>query len=160
VNVIQYYQTILYKSLGVSPRVRVNWLSSVSASTLTSSLFQMILVLAGVYGTLAFTSNAITTRFLTDNWGRRPMILTGLSGIILIEIYASVMQLEFQTSHNQVGKGFALLGVFLFVVCYSKCCSSPMHHKTVFSRTDLSRRHAELHHLALRRRSPPYQLEK
>ncbi|KAK1053256.1 hypothetical protein LTR12_003635 [Friedmanniomyces endolithicus] len=98
VNVIQYYQTILYKSLGISS--------------------EMILVLAGIYGTFAFLSNALTTCFLTDQWGRRKMILTGLAGIVLIEIYAAVMQLEFQNSDNKVGKGFAVLGIYLFVVTY------------------------------------------
>ncbi|KAI6849027.1 MFS transporter [Hortaea werneckii] len=98
VNVIQYYQTILYKSLGIDQKT--------------------ILALAGVYGTIAFLSNALTTRFLTDQWGRRKMILTGLAGIIVIEIYAAVMQLEFQNSDNRIGKGFAVLGIYLFVVTY------------------------------------------
>ena len=48
VNVIQYYQTILYKSLGIEAHT--------------------ILALAGVYGTIAFLSNAITTKWLTDQW--------------------------------------------------------------------------------------------
>ncbi|KAH8703560.1 putative MFS monosaccharide transporter [Talaromyces proteolyticus] len=98
VNVIQYYQTILYKSLGINSHT--------------------ILSLAGVYGTCAFLSNAITTKYLTDQWGRRNMILTGLGGIVLIEIYAAVMQREFQNTNNRVGKGFAILGIYLFVVCY------------------------------------------
>lgn len=98
VNVIQYYQTILYKSLGIGSKT--------------------ILALAGVYGMVAFVSNALTTRFLTDQWGRRKMILTGLAGIIVVEIYASVMQLEFQNSNNKVGKGFAVLGIYLFVLTY------------------------------------------
>ncbi|KAK5115720.1 hypothetical protein LTR62_000809 [Meristemomyces frigidus] len=102
VNVIQYYQTILYKSLGIAPKT--------------------ILALAGVYGTMAFLSNAITTKYMTDQWGRRKMILTGLAGIIVIEIYASIMQLKFQNSHKSVGKGFAVLGIYLFVVCYCQCC--------------------------------------
>lgn len=100
VNVIQYYQTILYKSLGIDPKT--------------------ILALAGVYGTMAFLSNCITTKYLTDQWGRRKMILTGLSGIIIIEIYAAVMQREFQDTDNKVGKGFAVLGIYLFVVTYCK----------------------------------------
>jgi MFS family permease len=98
VNVIQYYQTILYKSLGMSPK--------------------MILVLASVYGTCAFGSNVISTKWLLDQWGRRKMILTGLTSVILIEIYAAVMQREFQDTDNQVGKGFAILGIYLFVVFY------------------------------------------
>ena len=98
VNVIQYYQTILYKSLGIDSHT--------------------ILALAGVYGTIAFVSNAITTKWLTDQWGRRKMILAGLSGIIVIEIYAAVMQKEFQNTDNNIGKGFAVLGIYLFVVTY------------------------------------------
>ncbi|KKY36338.1 putative mfs monosaccharide transporter [Diaporthe ampelina] len=62
VNVIQYYQSI-------GPT--------------------RILALAGVYGTIAFTSNVLTTLFLTDQWGRR-----------------------------KIGTGFAVLGIYLFVVVY------------------------------------------
>lgn len=46
------------------------------------------------------------------------MILTGLAGIVIVEIYAAVMQREFQKTNNQVGKGFAILGIYLFVVIY------------------------------------------
>lgn len=46
------------------------------------------------------------------------MIITGLAGIVLILIYAAVMQREFQNTNNRVGKGFAILGIYLFVVCY------------------------------------------
>lgn len=42
---------ILYKSLGIGSH--------------------MILALAAVYGTIAFLSNALTTKYLTDQWGRR-----------------------------------------------------------------------------------------
>ncbi|ORY60645.1 general substrate transporter [Pseudomassariella vexata] len=98
VNVIQYYQTILYKSLGIDAHT--------------------VLALAAIYGTIAFLSNCITTRYLTDQWGRRKMILAGLSGIIVVEIYAAVMQRVFQNTDNRVGKGFAILGIYLFVVIY------------------------------------------
>lgn len=46
------------------------------------------------------------------------MILAGLSGIIIVEIYAAVMQREFQNTDNRIGKGFAILGIYLFVVIY------------------------------------------
>ena len=78
----------------------------------------MILALAAIYGTCAFVSNALTTKYLTDQWGRRKMILTGLAGVIVVEIYAAVMQREFQHTDNRVGKGFAILGIYLFVVIY------------------------------------------
>ena len=76
----------------------------------------LILALAGIYGTLAFSSNIITTIFLLDSWGRRKMILTGLTLVIFIEIYAAIMQMEFENSSNNVGKGFAVLGIYLFCV--------------------------------------------
>ncbi|KAM3544343.1 hypothetical protein ARSEF1564_002722 [Beauveria bassiana] len=98
VNVIQYYQTILYRSLGMSPST--------------------ILALAGVYGTVIFLSNVLTTRYLADQWGRRNMILTGLSGVILVEIYTAVMQRRFQDSSSATGKGFTILGIYLFAVIY------------------------------------------
>ncbi|KAL2788895.1 general substrate transporter [Aspergillus keveii] len=101
VNVIQVWyltQSILYKSLGIDQHT--------------------ILALAAVYGTIAFVTNALTTKYLTDQWGRRKMILAGLSGIIVVEIYAAVMQREFQNTDNRIGKGFAILGIYLFVVIY------------------------------------------
>ncbi|KAF2758973.1 putative MFS monosaccharide transporter [Pseudovirgaria hyperparasitica] len=98
VNVIQYYQTILYRSMGLAPRT--------------------ILILVAIYGTVCFSANCATSYFLTDQWGRRKMILAGLSSIILIEIYAAVMQRFFQDSTNEIGKGFAILGIYLFALAY------------------------------------------
>ena len=37
------------------------------------------------------------------------MILAGLSCVVLIEIYAAVMQPEFSNTDNKTGKGFAVL---------------------------------------------------
>lgn len=54
----------------------------------------------------------------------RRMILAGMFGIILVEIYAAVMQKEFQNTDNRVGKGFAILGIYLFVVVYCKISQS------------------------------------
>ena len=104
VNVIQYYQTILYKSLGIERKT--------------------ILALTAVYGTVAFVSNAITTKWLLDQWGRRKMMLAGMAGIVLIEIYAAVMQRFFQESDSRVGKGFAILGIYLFVAWYYSMMNS------------------------------------
>lgn len=122
-----------------------------------------ILALSGVYGTIAFGANVLTTLFLTDQWGRRKyvflpptsqfhlpiagtpalgtgplthirMILSGLTAIILIEIYAAVMQREFQDTDNKLGKGFAILGIYLFVVAYCECESDHtrvLNHKSL-----------------------------
>ena len=55
------------------------------------------------------------------------MILVGLGGIVIVEIYAAVMQREFQYTHNKVGKGFAILGIYLFVVTYCTFILSLLH---------------------------------
>lgn len=52
------------------------------------------------------------------------MLLAGVVWVILTEIYASVMQREFQDTNNRVGKGFAILGIYVFTVGY--CELSPV----------------------------------
>lgn len=49
---------------------------------------------------------------------RVSMLLTGLTLVALIDIYSAVMQREFQFTDNRVGKGFGILGIYLFVVAY------------------------------------------
>jgi hypothetical protein len=46
------------------------------------------------------------------------MLLTGLTLVAVIDIYSAVMQHEFQNTDNRVGKGFSILGIYLFVVAY------------------------------------------
>ncbi|KAI0395845.1 hypothetical protein F5Y17DRAFT_456521 [Xylariaceae sp. FL0594] len=98
INVIQYYQTSTYESLGMDPRT--------------------ILALAAAWGTCAFASNVISVLYLPDRWGRRKMLLAGVGCVIATEIYSAVLQRIFQHTDNRVGKGFAILGIYLFVVCY------------------------------------------
>ena len=56
------------------------------------------------------------------------MLLSGLGGIIIVEIYAAVMQREFQNTDNRVGKGFAILGIYLFVVAYCTSSNQSTNH--------------------------------
>lgn len=48
------------------------------------------------------------------------MLLAGVVWVVLTEIYAAVMQREFQNTDNRVGKGFAILGIYIFTVGYCK----------------------------------------
>jgi uncharacterized membrane protein len=76
------------------------------------------------------------------------MILTGLSGIVIVEIYAAVMQLKFQNTTNNVGKGFAILGIYLFVTIYCEptIVLINMHW---LPRLILHRRYAEQYNVAI-----------
>ncbi|CAP91533.1 Pc13g04640 [Penicillium rubens Wisconsin 54-1255] len=93
-------------------------LVSIAVQTMTSLTGVNVIQYYQIYGTVAFLSNSVTTMYMTDQWGRRKMLIAGLAGVVLIEIYAAVMQRQFQHTDNRVGKGFAILGIYLFVVCY------------------------------------------
>lgn len=102
VNVIQYYQTNLYGSLGMEG--------------------QVVLALAAAFGTCAFISNSISVFVLPDRLGRRKMLLAGCVWVVVTEIYAAVMQHEFENTDNRVGKGFAIAGLYVFIVGYCMFC--------------------------------------
>ena len=44
--------------------------------------------------------------------------MLGLAWVAVIDTYSAIMQRQFQDTDNQVGKGFAILGIYLFVVGY------------------------------------------
>lgn len=77
------------------------------------------------------------------------MLITGLAGIVLIEIYAAVMQMEFQNTDNKVGKGFAILGIYLFVVCYCELFPLRMRDKLLIHRL-FPRWFSQQHNVAVR----------
>lgn len=117
VNVIQYYQSKsppFFRTLSVL--LITNDLATLYTNLGMGSM--TILALAGVYGTVSFLCNCITTFWLIDQWGRRKMLLTGMAGVVLVEIYTAEMQRGFATGTNHVGQGFAILGIFLFAVFY------------------------------------------
>ena len=46
------------------------------------------------------------------------MLITGLAGIVIVQVYSAVMQLKFQHSDNAVGKAFAIAGIYVYAVIY------------------------------------------
>lgn len=98
VNVFQYFQTTLYRSLGMSGK--------------------LVLALAAFWGTCGFLFNAISLRYIADRFGRRTLLMTGLAWVAATDIYTAVVQNQFQDTDNKVGKGFAILGIYIFVVGY------------------------------------------
>lgn len=84
-----------------------------------------MLALAAIFGTCAFVSNAIAVFVLPDRLGRRKMLLTGCAWVVFTEIFAAVMQREFENTGNSVGKGFAIAGLYVFIIGY---CEPSWHY--------------------------------
>ncbi|KAJ6618170.1 general substrate transporter [Mycena sp. CBHHK59/15] len=97
VNVINYYQTILYTQLGQTGK--------------------SILLLAGIYGTVGVVINFLSIN-LVDRFGRVKLLYGASAGLCLDLIYAAVMSQIYAHSENKVGKGFAILGVYMFTAIY------------------------------------------
>ncbi|KAJ6598244.1 general substrate transporter [Mycena vulgaris] len=97
VNVINYYQTILYKQLGQTG--------------------SNILLLAGIYGTVGVVINFFSIN-LVDRFGRVKLLCGASAGLCLDLIYSAVMSQIYAHSNNKVGKGFAILGVYMFTAIY------------------------------------------
>ncbi|KAL1696619.1 general substrate transporter [Schizophyllum commune] len=97
VNVINYYQTTLYKKLGQTG--------------------QNVLLLSGVYGTVGALMNIISIN-LVDRLGRVKLLFFASAGMCIDLIYSAVMAREFTDSDNKVGKGFAILGIYMYTAIY------------------------------------------
>lgn len=48
------------------------------------------------------------------------MLLLGCAWTVVTEIYAAEMQRGFQNTDNRVGKGFAIAGLYVFIIGYCK----------------------------------------
>ena len=92
-----YYQTTLYKKLGQTG--------------------QNVLLLSGVYGTVGALMNIISIN-LVDRLGRVKLLFFASAGMCIDLIYSAVMAREFADSDNKVGKGFAILGIYMYTAIY------------------------------------------
>ncbi|KAE9403758.1 general substrate transporter [Gymnopus androsaceus JB14] len=97
INVINYYQTTLYEQLGF--------------------VGQQALLLSGVYGTIGIVVNVASLQLL-DRVGRVKLLGYGALGISVILIYSAIMCQLFATSSNKIGKGFTVLGIYLYTATY------------------------------------------
>ncbi len=95
INVINYYQTDLYKGLGITGH--------------------NVTLLASIYGMCGPLANVICLYFV-DSWGRK--ITLWITGIIMTIDIALVMAMTaaFQKSDNEVGKGFGIAFIFCFTI--------------------------------------------
>ncbi|KAL4938453.1 hypothetical protein BDV06DRAFT_231868 [Aspergillus oleicola] len=98
INVINYYQTDLYKGLGMEGH--------------------NVTLLAGIYGLVGPVANLVCLYYV-DTWGRKKTLW--ITGIAMTLDMALVMGLSggFQNSDNMVAKGFTIAFIFCFSMIYS-----------------------------------------
>ncbi|KAE9403739.1 general substrate transporter [Gymnopus androsaceus JB14] len=97
VNVINYYQTTIYKQLGFAG--------------------QQVLLLSAIYGTLGIFFNLVSLQ-LVDRVGRVKLLGGTSLGLSAILIYCAIMTKFFATSSNKIGKDFTIMGVYLYTAIY------------------------------------------
>lgn len=97
INVINYYQTDLYKGLGITGH--------------------RITLLASIYGMVGPIANVICLYFV-DKWGRKKTLW--ITGIIMTIDISIVMALTacFSKTTNEVAKGFSIAFIFCFSIMY------------------------------------------
>ncbi|KAF2175993.1 general substrate transporter [Zopfia rhizophila CBS 207.26] len=98
INVINYYQTDLYKGLGQTGH--------------------MVTLLAGIYGLVGPIANMVCLYYV-DTWGRKKTLW--ITGIIMALDMGLVMGLSggYGDSSNHVAKGFTIAFIFCFSIIYS-----------------------------------------
>lgn len=62
--------------------------------------------------------NSLRQLHLVDRFGRVKLLGFGAAGLCLDLIYSAVMARQFANSDNKVGKGFAILGIYIFTATY------------------------------------------
>ncbi|KAI5460600.1 general substrate transporter [Mariannaea sp. PMI_226] len=98
INVVNYYQTDLYKSLGMGGHLPT--------------------LLAGIYGLVGPLANLICLYYV-DSWGRRRTLW--ITGLLMAMDIGFVMGLSggYGSSNNMVAKGFTIAFIFCFTAIYS-----------------------------------------
>ncbi|KIY52993.1 hypothetical protein FISHEDRAFT_55630 [Fistulina hepatica ATCC 64428] len=97
VNVINYYQTMLYEKLGITG--------------------QTVLLLAAIYGSIGIVIN-ILSLYLVDRSGRVKLLGYGCAGLCVDLIYSAIMAHYFADSKNHIGQDFAILGIYMYTAIY------------------------------------------
>ena len=70
-----------------------------------------------MYGTVGALMNIISIN-LVDRLGRVKLLFFASAGMCIDLIYSAVMAREFTDSDNKVGKGFAILGIYMYTAIY------------------------------------------
>ncbi|KAI5306410.1 hypothetical protein KEM56_001041 [Ascosphaera pollenicola] len=99
INVVNYYQTIMYRSLGLS------------GDTIT--------LLACCYNVLGATSVLIFITFFIDKVGRRKPLLIGCIAITIVLACEGIVASQNEDGHNKALSGLGILFIWLVTVIFS-----------------------------------------
>ncbi|KAF8609728.1 general substrate transporter [Ceratobasidium sp. AG-I] len=103
VNVIGYYQTILYAGVGITGKT--------------------VLLLSGVYGTLGPMANMVSL-WKVDSWGRTRSLFWGAISLVVDLTIVMILTKFFAGTHNVVGQGFIIAFIFCYTIIYYLCFNS------------------------------------
>ncbi|KAF2236985.1 MFS general substrate transporter [Viridothelium virens] len=104
--VITNYGVLLYEQLGLSG--------------------YMPLLLSAIYVTITFPGNVFTALYV-DKIGRRKIILVGLAGCIICNIFECALQANFLGNKKKSGLDAAVFFIFFFVVFWSSCLDATQY---------------------------------
>lgn len=93
-NVIQNYQSLMYKSLGFQGR--------------------QVLLITALYGFMAMVGQTISIFTLSDHWPRRRTVLMGQATVLLCLVILTPISKAFPDDHNLSGSRAGVAFIFLF----------------------------------------------
>ncbi|KAK9328271.1 general substrate transporter [Lipomyces starkeyi] len=97
-GVVNYYQTIIYKSLGITG--------------------YQVLLIAAAYGTVGPIATAIAASQV-DKWGRIPTLIASQSAVLIVFIFLTVLSAVYGSSDNRGGQIAVIVFIFLFSISFS-----------------------------------------
>ncbi|CAE6476405.1 unnamed protein product [Rhizoctonia solani] len=97
VNVIGYYQTILYASIGITGKT--------------------VLLLSGAYGTFGPIANLISL-WKVDSWGRTRSLFWGAIALVIDLTLVMTLTKFYAGTDNSVGQGFIIAFIFCYTFIY------------------------------------------
>ncbi|PGH15893.1 hypothetical protein AJ79_02060 [Helicocarpus griseus UAMH5409] len=96
VNVVGYYQTVMYENLGITGNSN--------------------LLVTGIYNCVGPLANLIFIIFFLDRVGRRRPLLAGCAAIVIVFVCEAAINSQFDTAVGERRHGLAIAGVF-FIFC-------------------------------------------
>ncbi|KAK9241757.1 major facilitator superfamily domain-containing protein [Lipomyces tetrasporus] len=97
-GVVNYYQTIIYRSLGIEG--------------------YQVLLIAAAYGTVGPIATGLSTAYV-DKWGRIPTLIASQAAVLVVFIIVTALSAVYGSSDNRVGEIAVIVFIFLFSISFS-----------------------------------------